>query len=714
MYLCLTLRIKLFYMRSKFTFSLLLGTLLATTSFAQKGIPGIDYRACSAAERNNEIIDNDPTKKALMEQQHQHALDWTQKFYGQTTTNPATGKKTILYVIPVVWHVIHNDGPENISKATIESEIAKLNEDYQKLNADWVNAHAAFIGIVADIQVEFRLARKDPNGNCTEGITRTKNVITYAMDETAKTIRPSWNTTTHTYLNIWQGSAIASGAGGYAFYPGNVPNNREGVVLIAGQLGNTVTHEVGHYLNLMHCWGNSNDPGVSTNCSIDDGVADTPNTEGQTGCSETTQSCGSIDNVQNYMEYNFCDLMFTEGQKSRMHAALNSSVGKRSSLWSATNRTNTGTADPYDQNPVCTLLGADFTYNKTKICEGEQVTFSDLNTYNGTPDQWSWTFAGGNPSTSNVASPVITYNTAGVYGATYSPGNGAGFVTPVSKSNIITVSTLAAQYTLPFVEGLENVTSYNSNWVVETSSGNGWTNSTTAAYTGTRSLRVNNISNSINDVTEVISPSYDLTSMSAPKVSWKAAYAKKTTGGNDILTLYSSIDCGASWQIVTVKTATSMASAPATDASFTPSGQSQWKSNSVTLSSTLASKTNVRFKFHFKSNGGNNIYLDDINIFGDVPTSIEDVKTINNFSIFPNPTSESAVVTFNLVTDVKTLKITLKDVLGKEVTKIINGQSFSAGKYNMSIDQGKKLASGLYFVEFNADNKIKVEKLIVK
>ena len=62
----------------------------------------------------------------------------------------------------------------------------------------------------------------------------------------------------------------------------------------------------------------------------------------------------------------------------------------------------------------------------------------------------------------------------------------------------------------------------------------------------------------------------------------------------------------------------------------------------------------------------------------------------------------------------KTLKITLKDVLGKEVTKIVNGQSFSAGKYNMSIDQGKKLAPGLYFVEFNADNKVKIEKLIVK
>lgn len=703
-------------MKSKITFSLLLSTVLATTSFAQKGIPGIDYRACSAAERNNEIIDNDPAKKALMEEQHQFALDWTEKYYGKTSVNPATGKKTILYTIPVVWHVIHNDGPENISKATIENEIAQLNLDYQKLNPDWVNAHAAFLGIVADVQIQFRLARIDPNGNCTEGITRTKNTITYAMDETAKTIRPSWNTSTRTYLNIWQGSAIASGAGGYAFYPGNVPNNREGVVLIAGQLGNTVTHEVGHYLNLPHCWGNTNDPGVATNCSSDDGVADTPNTIGQTGCSSTAASCSSIDNVQNYMEYNFCDLMFTEGQKARMHAALNSpsDIGKRKTLVSALNLTNTGVADPYDQNPICQLISVDFTYNKTKICEGESITFADFGTYNGTPTQWDWTFTGGTPNVSNLQNPTVTYNTAGVYGATYAPGNAAGFATPISKSNIITVSSINAQYTLPFAESMESTTIFNNDWKIETQSGAGWTNSTTAAYTGSRSLRINNVSNSLNDITEAISPSYNLSSMTNPKINWKAAYAKKTTGGNDILTLYSSIDCGATWQIVTIKSASSMASAPATNVSFTPSGTSQWKDNTVTLSAGLASQSNVRFKFHFKSNGGNNMYIDDINIFGDVPTSVNEIKTVHNFSIYPNPTKESAVVTFNLAADVKTLRITLKDVLGKEVSNIVNGQFFSSGKYNMSIDQGKKLAPGLYFVEFNADNKIKVEKLIVK
>lgn len=694
---------------------LIIGLALSVSVNAQKGIPGIDYRSCSAAERNNEIIDNNPAIKALMDQQHADALEWTKNHYGEIITD-ATGKKTILYVIPVVWHVVHNDGPENISRATIENEIAELNKDYQKLNPDWGNAHAAFLGIVADVQVEFRLARKDPDGNCTEGITRTKNVITYAMDESAKTIAPSWNRNGRYYLNIWMGQAIGSGAGGYAYYPGVVPNNRDGVVLRAAQLGNTVTHEVGHWLNLAHCWGSSNTPGDAGNCSSDDGVADTPNTIGQTGCTSTASSCSSVDNVQNYMEYNFCDLMFTNGQKARMHSALNSAVGGRSTLWSPTNRANTGIDDPYVQNPVCILMGTDFTYNKEYLCEGQQVTFNEINTYNGTATQWDWTFNGGTPNVSGAQTPTIDYNTAGVYSASLKAGNGAGWGPLANKFNIITVSSINAQYTLPYADSFENDVDFYNDWWITAPSGSPWEQINTLGYTGSKCVKVDNIFNSANDVTELISPSYNLSSMTVPKLNWKNAFAKKATGSsNDQLIIYSSIDCGSTWQIVTIKTASTMASAPATNSSFVPSGQTQWKDFTQTLSAGLAASSNVRFKFYFKSNGGNNIYIDDINVFGDASTvGIDEVKTVNNFIVYPNPTSESAIVSFNLTTEVKNLRITLKDVLGKEVTNIVNGQSFSAGKYNMSIDQGKKLASGLYFVEFNADNKVKIEKLIVK
>ncbi len=696
----------------KFTlFSLLLASGLYVS--AQQGIAGVDYRACSAAEKNNELEANNPHLKQIRQEAHEWALEWTKNHYGEVITD-ATGKKTILYVMPVVWHIVHDNGPENISKATIDAEMAKLNEDYQKLNADIVNAHAAFAGIAADVQIEFRLARLDPDGNCTEGITRTVSDKTYAMDESAKFVAgaQSWNRNGRYYMNIWLGQAIGSGAGGYAFYPGNVPMNQDGIVLRAAQLGNTVTHEVGHWLNLAHMWGSTNDPGLTSNCSSDDGVADTPNTMGQTGCAEGTSSCGSVDNVQNYMDYNFCDVMFTEGQKSRMHAALNSDTGKRMTMVSNSNRQLTGTDDPYEWNPVCTLVGADFLYNKEYICEGEQVTFEDYNTYNGTPTQWDWTFTGGTPNASSLENPTITYNTAGVYGVTYSPGNGAGWATPAVKNNIITVSSINADFIIPVVEGFENTTSFNNEWTIYTESGNSWQNTTTGSYTGNRSVRVLNYTNSINDYTELISPSYDLTALNNPFMEFKWAFARKTTGGNDQLIVYYSLDCGNSWTIKSVQAGASMATtATTTNGSWIPSGTADWKTKTIDFSS-LANESNVRFKFRFKNNGGNNIYLDDINIDGTVGITHQD--KINNLKVYPNPMNESAVISFNLKNNVNNLNIVLRDVLGNEVTRIVNNQSFSAGKYTLAIDKEQKLSSGLYFIEFNADNSIQTEKLIVK
>lgn len=686
-------------------------TLFAT---AQEGIPGVDFRACSAAEKNNAIIDSDPAIKAIVEQENAWALEYAKNNPSSVSIDPITGKKTILYVIPVVWHVIHNGGPENISKATIENEIAKLNDTYQKLNANWVNAHPPFIDIVADVQVEFRLARLDPDGNCTEGITRTKNTITYAMDESAKFVSgaESWNRNGRYYLNIWQGQSIASGAGGYSFYPGVVNMNQDGCVLIAGQLGNTITHEVGHWLNLRHPWGNSNNPGPGNgNCNDDDLVSDTPNTEGQSGCSATSQSCGSIDNGQNYMDYNFCDVMFTEGQKTRMHAALNSNTGFRATMVSASNRANTGTADPYDWNPTCALLGADFTYDKDYICEGEVVNFADYNTYNGTPTQWAWDFVGGTPNSSSVANPAITYNTAGIYGVTYSPGNAAGFASPMVKNNIITVNSVTADYVLPFAEGFENTTTFNNDWTIETQSGNGWQTTTSASYTGNRSLRVFNTSNSVGDITEAISPSYDLSSMNSPELTYDWAFAKKLSGGNDQFIIYKSTDCGSTWSILAIKAGSSMATAPATNSTFVPTSTSEWDNATVSLS-TLANETNVRFKLYFKNNGGNNFYLDNLNISGLV--GVNEVKPVNNLKVYPNPMKESATISFNLKNNISNLNIVIRDVLGKEITKVVSNTSFAAGKFTVNIDKTKQLSSGLYFIEFNADNNVQVEKLIVK
>tara|TARA_R110001592_G_scaffold29762_2_gene107471 strand:- start:1606 stop:2844 length:1239 start_codon:yes stop_codon:yes gene_type:complete len=412
------------------------------------------------------------------------------------------------------------------------------------------------------------------------------------------------------------------------------------------------------------------------------------------------------------MEYNFCETMFTEGQKQRMWAALNSSVGKRNIAVSASNLTNTGTADPYVQNPVCELLGADFTYDKEYICEGEVVNFADYNTYNGTPDQWAWDFTGGNPSTSGVANPAITYSTQGVYGVTYSPGNGAGFASPAVKNNIITVSSITADYILPFTEGFET-TSFSNDWTIETESGNGWQTTATTSFTGSKSLRVYNYSNSAGDITEAISPSYDLSTMTDPKLTYKWAFAKKVSGGNDQFIIYKSTDCGSSWSILAIKAGSSMATATATNSAFTPNS-SDWDSATVSLSA-LATETNIRFKFYFKNNGGNNFFLDDLNIMGTVSTiGINEVAPVNNLKVYPNPMNENATLSFFLKNNVSNLNVVIRDVLGKEVTKVVSNTAFSAGKYTMNIDKTNKLSSGLYFIEFNADDNVQVEKLIVK
>ncbi len=106
------------------------------------------------------------------------------------------------------------------------------------------------------------------------------------------------------------------------------------------------------------------------------------------------------------------------------------------------------------------------------------------------------------------------------------------------------------------------------------------------------------------------------------------------------------------------------------------------------------------------------LYIDDINIAGS--TGVDEFENIGSFNVYPNPTTSNAKISFNLVKDVSNLKITVKNALGQNVTNIVNGQSFNTGKYTLNIDEQRKLAPGLYFVEFNADNNIKTQKFIIQ
>lgn len=246
--------------------------------------------------------------------------------------------------IPVVVHVVHRVAAENISKAQIDSQIVVLNADFRKKNVDVAQTPAPYLGLAADARVEFALATTDPAGKPTDGVTRTKTSVNgFTMDEKVKSAATGgadpWPSSQ--YLNMWV-CRLAGGLLGYAAFPG-APAALDGVVVThtgfgtSGtaaapfNLGRTATHEIGHWLNLLHIWG---DDGMG--CNGSDQVADTPNQGGaNTGMlAFPTVSCANGphgDMFMNYMDYtdDAGMFMFTVGQVDRMHAALD---GPRASV----------------------------------------------------------------------------------------------------------------------------------------------------------------------------------------------------------------------------------------------------------------------------------------------------------------------------------------------------------------------------------------------
>ena len=256
-------------------------------------------------------------------------------------------------LIPVVFHVVHDNGMENISDAQIHEAMVQLNEDFSATNPELPDVHPGFESLVADVGFAFQLADFDPNGAPTTGINRMQSELTYNGSNLALKELVQWDPTM--YLNIWVVHSSDGGNGSaFAYYPGDVEGSAsiyDGIVSSHWAVGRTgtavwthykiLTHEVGHWANLKHTWGDQSYNQSAAGCAYDDAVEDTPNTIGNTGCNTEAESCGSLDNVQNYMDYSNCSNMFTEGQKARMLAALCSDVAGRNHLWSTENHAMT-------------------------------------------------------------------------------------------------------------------------------------------------------------------------------------------------------------------------------------------------------------------------------------------------------------------------------------------------------------------------------------
>lgn len=667
-----------------------------------------DIKPCSTDELNAQYLIDHPNEKAFILKAQEDLLKHASSF---ESTDKSAGT---VYTIPIVFHVLHQGGSENISDAQVYDAVRVINEDFRKLNKDTNVIVPAFKGIAADMEIQVALAQLDPNGNCTNGIDRIFTDETNQGSDQSKLNQWPRNK----YLNIWVVKRIASGAAGYAYYPASTVNRPQidGIVVLNDYVGSigtsvlgrsrTLTHEIGHYLNLPHLWGSTNDPGLQSNCNTDDGISDTPNSIGWQSCVLNGSTCGSLDNVQNYMEYSYCSRMFTQGQGVRMRATMTSSIAGRNNLWSTNNLVETGVSLP------AVLCKANFEVNRDFACTGDTIIFSDLSYSN--PNTWLWQFNGALPSSSFISNPKVVYTQPGLYDASLTVFNG-GVSKSITKNNIVRVySTTADTITESFVESFENQQYLDNKWLFIDDFGGGMFEVTSdASVSGTKSLFFDNISNSRdNQVVSIISPSFDLAALSNPKLKFSYAYASKTGSSNDAFNIYSSTDCGKTWNPRFGLIGNTMSTAPVTTSAFIPQNANEWASFTLPLSA-VTNFDNVRFKFEFIGNQGNNFFLDDLNITGTLVGLSTNNLISETVNIFPNPVNSSATtVQFELANAVNSLVVKILDITGKTILVTSLGQLNSG--FNQLTLATETLNPGLYIVNINADKNQLNKKLLVK
>ncbi|MBK0402922.1 T9SS type A sorting domain-containing protein [Adhaeribacter sp. BT258] len=732
--------------------------LFSGVSYAQS----VSKYGCYTDEHTRELERQNPAYA-----QSRIALEQQIRQYIQQ--NPSARTNGTVLKVPVVVHVVTEKGFNGISKAQVLNGIQVLNEDFRRTNADKVNTRAIFAPYAADLEIEFVLARIDPQGQPTEGINRVTSHTANSpfTRNDVKIGAPAWPT--DKYFNIWLVNSITSPPNsqilGYAQFPGMGAWNTYGLVMLHSQWGRTgmvpgatsntdgrtATHEVGHCFNLWHTFQGQ---GQASGCQgadhnfNGDMVGDTPPSAYSTqGCSTTQNTCsldtgtGSpyttdvVDQVENYMSYDVCQNMFTEGQRVRAHAAL-------STVPTLQNLTSTNGASP--SNAMVTGIDPNATvgplvpqpyfavYNN-RICAGGSVTFKD-ESYNGNVTTWNWTFPGGTPATSTDQNPTVTYNTPGVYAVTLSSGNGTSSrsITKSAFIKVIPVTNIpSASNSITYQEGFEDASfpnnsfpthaNANSSWDLESNeveNPNNWVRYDQAAASGRYSLRLNNHPSVINEgiTSTLFTPNIETSNLTTSVfASFKVAFAKRGTTSSPItpeetLRVSYSTDCGVNWTDRYYKAGNTLVTTSIVTNNFKPTA-ADWREERINIPAGNLDNT-IMFKFETYSAGGNSLYIDDFKLFSLLGTN-EEVALENNIKVYPNPVTMQTGINFDLKTP-ENVSVKIYDLIGNTIYKKEN-EKFSAGSHTIGLhDKMKNLSAGMYLVEMNLGDKVYNTKLIVQ
>ena len=670
--------------------------LLSAYSYSQNKKPKVKsnsgFHRCGTQYVMDELLKKYPYLKAERERNRKKILEQMQ---GQTIIRARTN---LNYTIPVVIHVILPD-PSVITNGQIQSQIAVLNADYQGKNADSTRIPAAFKGLYGKSSLRFCLAKKDPKGDPTDGIVRvtSSKVSEPGLEDPIKFSctggSDAWDPTK--YLNIW----VCDMGGdflGYSFTPSDplsvIPLAERGFVnhyqnfgkggtaTAPFNLGRTATHEIGHFFDLLHIWG-PNNCGGGQNCGDSDEIGDTPNQEsctyGVPAADEIiTDDCTTI--APGIMWMNFMDyvddqamVMYTPQQYNRMQAAIQATPW----LLQLANSDACSGAPPVNRD----IRVEGFSENVNNRCQtaAASALFSCSNSYRpsvvftniGSETIQSLTIE----AKLDNANPVITtWN-----GSLLPNGQTSILLNPLSlqpgaNKNLViytknpngqpdqrpfndTIKAGEIIYPLgsqPLSEGFEQTTFPPLNWQkIDKDGTSSWERTTSASFSGTASMFINNFDNSSNDQVDLmISPIIPIGQKDSAFLTFQVAaatYSEPDLPGNptDTLEILLTQDCGASYKTIYKKWGLSLVTTGnvAVDTSFIPDASS-WRKESIFLGD-FSNIPNAQLQINIKntSNYENNIYIDDINIFTKEANPLLKEKGI---LVTPNPFRNQFFVQF--------------------------------------------------------------------
>ncbi len=535
------------------------------------------------------------------------------------------------YNFPVIVHVLHlgesvGEGT-NISAAQIYSQFEVLEEDFNLKNSNLESTVPAFKSLATSAGFHFKPATVSPDGTplIEKGINRIQySSNRFTMAELENSIKPATIWDPKRYINVWvcdMGNVNLVGYAQFPFAPSlpgldeEDPANTDGIVmsytnigsldkvrtpqLLEGgnlNLGRTLTHELGHFLGLIHIWGDV------INCeTTTDYCADTPpQRKANYGCELANTSCTSLDMAQNFMDYtdDRCMTLFTKDQVERMRAAL-AVAARRLEL------TTSNTANPVDKG-----IFANFVASSKRICAGQEVRFTDKSMAFGSSSitSYRWTFEGGSPATSTEKNPKVVYNTAGLFAVRLEVSGGTESNT-LNLNNFVSVeSTMGAATTLS--KDFEDNSLTSAGWEA---SENSWKVTSLGSGASKRSvLHIDNYSMNLQGrLCQYTSPLLDTRGQTLMRLSFDYAYSTRE-GQYDSLLIFYSTDCGGTFKPIFRHGGWDLSTSITRNTLFRATNEADWKN--VQLLIPVEGTESLKIRFINISARGNALYLDNINL----------------------------------------------------------------------------------------------------